>query len=98
MPKTTIVLQKYASIDSSSRNTLDHDDFLGGHITKLKMQVKHQKAANDEAKANLVLHDVIRCHKDIGDGPLELLTNVKKVLEKCKEEATDTINNNLMVC
>jgi hypothetical protein len=30
--------------------------------------------------------------------PLELLTNVKKVLEKNKEEATDTINNNLMVC
>ena len=40
------------------------------------------KAANDEAKANLIIHDVILGHKDIGDVPLELLANVKKVLEK----------------
>jgi hypothetical protein len=77
---------------------LEQDDFLGGHIAELKMQVKHQKAANNEVKANHILHDVIRCHKDIGDVPLELLANVKKVLEKHKEEATGTINNNLMVC
>ena len=77
---------------------MDHDDFLGGHIAKLKTRIKHQKAANDEAKANLVLHDVIRGLKDIGDVSLELLANVKKVLEKRKEGATDTINNNLMVC
>ena len=77
---------------------MDHDDFLGGYIAKLKTRVKHQKAANDEAKANLVLHDVIRGLKDIGDVSLELLANVKKVLEKRKEGATDTINNNLMVC
>jgi hypothetical protein len=38
------------------------------------------KAANDKAKANLILLDVIPGHKDIGDVPLELLTNVKKVL------------------
>ncbi|CAD6334707.1 unnamed protein product [Miscanthus lutarioriparius] len=62
------------------------------------MQVKRQKAANDEAKANLVLHDIIRCHKDISDVPLEILANVKKVFEKRMEEATDTIDNNLIVC
>jgi hypothetical protein len=60
--------------------------------------VKHQKATNDEAKANLVLHDVIQGHKEIGNVPLELLANVKKVLEKRMEEAADTINNNLMLC
>jgi hypothetical protein len=60
--------------------------------------VKHQKATNDEAKANLVLHDVIQGHKEISNVPLELLANVKKVLEKRMEEATDTINNNLMLC
>ena len=61
---------------------MDQDEFLVGRIVKLKTQVKPQKAANDEAKANLVVHDVIRGHKDIGDVPLELLANVKKVLEK----------------
>jgi hypothetical protein len=60
--------------------------------------VKHQKATNDEAKANLVLHDVIQGHKEISNVPLELLANVKKVLEKRMEEAADTINNNLMLC
>ena len=61
---------------------MDKDEFLDGRIVELKTQVKHQKAAYDEAKANLVLHDVIRGHKDIGDVPLELLANIKKVLEK----------------
>ena len=82
VPETTVVLQRYAATDSSSKNTLDQDEFLVGRIVKLKTQVKPQKAANDEAKANLVVHDVIRGHKDIGDVPLELLANVKKVLEK----------------
>ena len=35
---------------------------------------------------------------DIGDVPLELLANIKKVLEKCMEEATDTINSSVIVC
>jgi hypothetical protein len=30
--------------------------------------------------------------------PLELLANIKKVFEKRMEEATDTINNNLIMC
>jgi len=33
-------------------------------------------------KANFDLQDVIQGYKDIGDVPLELLANVKKVLEK----------------
>jgi hypothetical protein len=49
-------------------------------------------------KANLVLHNVIQGYKDINDVPLKLLANIKKVLEKHMEEATDTINNNLFVC
>jgi hypothetical protein len=54
------------------------------------MQVKHQKATNhDEVKANLVLQDVIQGNKDISDVPLELLVNIKKVLEKHIEEATN---------
>ena len=76
---------------------MDQDEFLVGRIVKLKTQVKPQKAANDEAKANLILHDIIQGHKDIGDVNLELLANVKKVLEKRMEEATDTINNNLIL-
>ena len=92
-----VVLQWYAAADSS-RNTLDQDEFQGGCIGKLKMQVKHQKATNDEAKANLIIHDLIRGHKDIGDVPLELLAIIKKVFEKRMVEATDTINNNLIVC
>ena len=92
-----VVLQWYASADSS-RNTLDQDEFLGGCIAKLKMQVKHQKATNDEVKANLVLHNVIQGYKGIGNVPLELLVNIKKVMEKHMEEATDTIDNNLIVC
>jgi len=63
----------------------------------LKTQVKHQKSANDKAKANLILHDVILGHKDIGVVNLELLAKVRKVLEKRMEEATDTINNNLIL-
>ena len=86
-----VVLQWYAAADSS-RNTLDQDEFQGGCIGKLKMQVKHQKATNNEAKANLILHNLIRGHKDISDVPLELHSNVKKVLEKHLEEATNTIN------
>ena len=35
---------------------------------------------------------------DIGDVPLELLANIKKVMEKHMEEATNTIDNNLIVC
>jgi hypothetical protein len=62
------------------------------------MQIKHQKATNDEAKANLILHDIIQGHKNNGDVPLELLASVKKVLEKRMDEATDTINNNLILC
>ena len=57
-----------------------------------------RRLANDEVKANLVLHDIIEGYKDIGDVPLELLTNIKKVTEKHMEEATDTIDNNLIVC
>jgi hypothetical protein len=95
--ETTVMLQRYATTNSS-RNTLDQDEFLGGRIAKLKTQVKYQKAANDEAKANLVLHDIIWGHKDLGDVPLVLLANVKKVFEKRMEEATDTINNNLIMC
>ena len=53
------MLQRYVATDSSSRNTLDQDEFLGGRIIELKTQVKHQKAANDKVKANLILHDVI---------------------------------------
>ena len=62
-PETTVVLQRFATTDSSSRNTLDQDEFLGGRIIELKTQVKHQKAANDKVKANLILHDVIQGHK-----------------------------------
>jgi hypothetical protein len=76
---------------------MDQDDFLGGCIAELKTKVKHQKAACDEAKGNLVLHDVIQGQKDIGDVPLKDLANVKKVLEKCMEEAINAIKNNLMV-
>jgi len=93
------MLQRYATTNSSSRNTLDEDDeFQGGRIAELKTRVKHQKATNDEVKANLVLHDIIEGYKDIGDVPLELLANIKKVMEKHMEEATDTIDNNLIVC
>jgi hypothetical protein len=77
---------------------LDQDEFLGGRIAELKTQVKHQKSTNDEVKANIILHDVIQGYKDIGDVLLKLLANIKKVLEKHMEEATDTINNNLIVC
>jgi hypothetical protein len=49
-------------------------------------------------KDNLVLHDAIQGYKDIDDVAIELLTNIKKVLEKHMEEATDTMNNNLIVC
>ena len=77
---------------------LDQDEFLGGHIDELKKQVKHQKGTNDEVEANLILHDVFQGYKDIGDVPLELLVNIKKVLEKHMEEATDTMNNNHIVC
>jgi len=78
---------------------LDEDDeFQGGCISELKTRVKHQKATNNEVKANLVLHDIIEGYKDIGDVPLELLANIKKVMEKHMEEATDTIDNNLIVC
>ena len=59
-PETTVMLQRYATTNSSSRNMLDLDDeFLGGRIAELKSWVKHQKATNDEVKANLVLHHVI---------------------------------------
>ena len=74
------------------------DESLGGRIAELKSWVQHQKATNDEVKANLVLHDVIQGYTDIGDVPLELLANIKKVMEKHMEEATDTIDNNLIVC
>ena len=76
----------------------EDDEFQGGCISELKTRVKHQKATNNEVKANLVLHDIIEGYKDIGDVPLELLTNIKKVMEKHMEEATDTIDNNLIVC
>jgi hypothetical protein len=57
--------------------------FLGGRIAELKMQVKHQKATNhDKVKANLVLQDVIQGNKDINGVPLELLANIKKLLER----------------
>jgi hypothetical protein len=49
-------------------------------------------------KANLILHDVIQGYKGIDDVAIELLANIKKVLEKHMEEATDTMNNNLNVC
>ena len=49
-------------------------------------------------KANFDLQDVIQGYKDIGDVPLELLANIKKVLEGHMKEAIDTINNNLIVC
>ena len=49
-------------------------------------------------KANLALHHVIQGYKDISDVLLELLANIKKVMEKHMEEATDTIDNNLIVC
>ena len=48
----------------------EDDEFLGGRIAELKTRVKHQKATNDEVKANLVLHDIIEGYKDIGDVPL----------------------------
>ena len=76
----------------------EDDDFQGGRIAELKTRVKHQKATNDEVKANLILHDIIQGYKDISDVPLELLANIKKVMEKHMEEATDTIDNNLIVC
>ena len=92
------MLQRYATTNSS-RNTLDEDDeFQGGCISELKTRVKHQKATNNEVKANLILHDIIQGYKDISDVPLELLANIKKVMEKHMEEATDTIDNNLIVC
>jgi len=74
------------------------DEFLGGRIAELKTRVKHQNATNDEEKANLVLHDNIQGYKDIGDVLLELLANIKKVMEEHMEEATETIDNNLIVC
>ena len=92
------MLQRYATTNSSSRNTLDQDDFQGGRIIELKTQVKHQKTANDKVKANPVLHDVIQGYKGLNDVPLELLANIKKVMEKHMEEATDTIDNYLIVC
>jgi hypothetical protein len=49
-------------------------------------------------KANIVLHNVILGLKDVSNVPLELLANIKEVLEKHMEEATNTINNNLIVC
>ena len=76
----------------------EDDEFQGGRIAELKTRVKHQKATNDEVKANLILHDIIQGYKDIGDVPLKLLANIKKVMEKHMEEATDTIDNNLIVC
>ena len=77
---------------------MDEDnDFQGGRIAELKTWVKHQKATNDEVKAKLVLHNIILGYKDIGDVPLKLLANIKKVMEKHMEEATDTIDNNLIV-
>ena len=93
------MLQRFATTNSSSRNTLDEDnEFQGGRIAELKTQVKHQKATNDEVKANLILHDIIQGYKDISDVPLELLANIKKVMEKHMEEATNTIDNNVIVC
>ena len=78
---------------------MDQDDeFLGGCIAKLTTRVEHQNATNDEVKANLVLHNVIQGYKGIGNVPLELLVNIKKVMEKHMEEATDTIDDNLIVC
>ena len=38
VPETTVVLQRYAATDSSSKNTLDQDEFLVGRIVKLKTQ------------------------------------------------------------
>ena len=49
-------------------------------------------------KANLILHDIIQGYKDISDVPLELLANIKKVMEKHMEEDTYTIDNNVIVC
>jgi hypothetical protein len=51
----------YAATDSSSRNTLHWDEFQGGHNVELMAQIKHQEAANDKAKANLILLDLIVC-------------------------------------
>jgi hypothetical protein len=44
-------------------------------------------------KANL-----IQGYKGIDDVAIELLANIKKVMEKHIEEATNTMNNNLIVC
>lgn len=86
-PKATAILQRYAA----TVNTLDHEELLERRIAKLKTQVKRQKAANDEAEANLVLHDVIRGHRDVGDVPLDLLAVFKKVVEKRIQEAAGSI-------
>ena len=76
----------------------EDDEFQGGRIAELKTRVKHQKATNDEVKANLVLDNIIQGYKDIDDVPLKLLANIKKVMEKHMEEATNTIDNNVIVC
>ena len=76
----------------------EDDEFQGGCISELKTRVKHQNATNVKVKANLALHHVIQGYKDIGDVLLELLANIKKVMEKHMEEATDTIDDKLLVC
>jgi hypothetical protein len=94
-----VVLQRYAATNSSSRNTSFQDEFITGCIAKQKMQVKHhQKATNNEAKANLVLHDVIRGHKDIGDESLELHANVKVLEKRRGTYRHNQHNNNLIMC
>ena len=58
---------------------MDLDEVLG-RIAELNTHLRRQKAVNDEAEANLVLHDIIRGHKDASDVPLEFLADFKKVV------------------
>ncbi|KAG0516853.1 hypothetical protein BDA96_09G038000 [Sorghum bicolor] len=80
-----------AAATDSSRNTSDLEEFLVGRLRRLAKQLRRQKATNDEAEAKLLLHDVIRGHKDVGDVPRELLADFKKVVEERLQEAAANI-------
>ena len=83
-------VRRNTATDSLSSNRLDLDEVLG-RITELNTQLRSQMAANGVAEAKLVLHDIIRGHKDVGDVPRELLADLKKVVEKRLQEAAATI-------